>query len=361
MSREGHHPRHDGRLLRRQEQLVGRLRALGLLAVRPRGRAPARRRPRQVDRRGPAADHRRRPRRDADRLPGRRARRRARSAPSRTTCSRTSARPADRRALARRVHRRAARTCPTTRRRARCAAATSRRRRACRGRGPPPRTARSEPRDELEAIYLGEAGPHARTTTSSPTAASASARATPGSCSRTCSASPNVRNYDGSWTEWGNARARADREARDRGLRADPELQEIVDDFADSPTGSCGSSCCSTTRTSCRRCPSATPSDHDRLERVHECQTPLFLAVEVGRTRRVHLFFDAPPEAPTTRGFAGILAAGLDGRDRRARCSRRRRTSTPRWGSAELVSPLRLRGMSAMLAAIKRRVAQQAS
>ena len=27
----------------------------------------------------------------------------------------------------------------------------------------------------------------------------------------------------------------------------------------------------------------------------------------------MHLFFDAPPEAPTTRGFAGILQTGLDG------------------------------------------------
>src|SRR6266566_1045119 len=51
----------------------------------------------------------------------------------------------------------------------------------------------------------------------------------------------------------------------------------------------------------------------DLLERVPECQTPLFLAVEVDGGGTVHLFFDAPPESPTTRGFAGILHAGLDG------------------------------------------------
>ena len=55
------------------------------------------------------------------------------------------------------------------------------------------------------------------------------------------------------------------------------------------------------------------------MEQVEECQSPLFLVVEVDQDRRrrlaevVNLFFDAPPAAPTTRGFAGILHAGLDG------------------------------------------------
>ena len=56
------------------------------------------------------------------------------------------------------------------------------------------------------------------------------------------------------------------------------------------------------------------------LERVDECQSPLFLVVEVEGTAdaaasqeaTVHLFFQAPPEAPTTRGFAGILFEGMD-------------------------------------------------
>ena len=56
----------------------------------------------------------------------------------------------------------------------------------------------------------------------------------------------------------------------------------------------------------------------DRMEPVPECQSPLFLAVEVDRTTAVHLFFDAPAEAPTTRGFAAILHAG-PGRPRRRR------------------------------------------
>ncbi|MEP7332357.1 MAG: SufE family protein [Terracoccus sp.] len=100
--------------------------------------------------------------------------------------------------------------------------------------------------------------------------------------------------------------------------------------------------------------------DLGRLERVDECQSPLFLTVEVGAgesldARVVNLFFDAPPEAPTTRGFAGILREGLDG------LSAADVLSVPddapmRFGLAQAVSPLRLRGMVAMLARIKRQV-----
>jgi cysteine desulfuration protein SufE len=96
----------------------------------------------------------------------------------------------------------------------------------------------------------------------------------------------------------------------------------------------------------------------DLLERVPECQSPLFLAVEVDDDDTVHLFFDAPREAPTTRGFAGILHAGLDG------LSADEILQTPgefssRLGLQDLVSPLRLRGMAAMLARIKRQVREQ--
>lgn len=97
-----------------------------------------------------------------------------------------------------------------------------------------------------------------------------------------------------------------------------------------------------------------------RLEQVHECQSPLFLAVEVSDDERVHLFFDAPPEAPTTRGFAGILSAGLEG------AAAPEVLAVPDdfyrgLGLAEAVSPLRLRGMAAMLARIKRQVRQRAA
>lgn len=91
------------------------------------------------------------------------------------------------------------------------------------------------------------------------------------------------------------------------------------------------------------------------MEPVPECQSPLFLHVDAADRDRIRLYFSAPMEAPTTRGFASILAAGLDGQpavdilavpdDFYAEL-----------GLAKLISPLRLRGMSAMLTRIKRRL-----
>ena len=91
------------------------------------------------------------------------------------------------------------------------------------------------------------------------------------------------------------------------------------------------------------------------MEPVPECQSPLFLHVDASDTDHVRLFFSAPAEAPTTRGFASILAAGLDGQ------SATDILAVPddfyaELGLAALISPLRLRGMSAMLARIKRRL-----
>ena len=95
----------------------------------------------------------------------------------------------------------------------------------------------------------------------------------------------------------------------------------------------------------------------DQMERVDECQSPLFLAVEVDEDaeRTVHLFFDAPAEAPTTRGFAGILHEGLDGLP--AEDVLAVPDDAPfRFGLADAVAPLRLRGMVGMLTRIKRQV-----
>ena len=96
----------------------------------------------------------------------------------------------------------------------------------------------------------------------------------------------------------------------------------------------------------------------DLLEPVPECQSPLFLAVEVDDDAVVHLFFDAPREAPTTRGFAGILHAGLDGLDADEVLSTPGEFSS-QLGLQDLVSPLRLRGLAAMLGRIKRQVLNQ--
>jgi cysteine desulfuration protein SufE len=97
------------------------------------------------------------------------------------------------------------------------------------------------------------------------------------------------------------------------------------------------------------------------LEPVPECQSPIFLLTELdgeGPGATVHLFFSAPPEAPTTRGFAGILAEGLEG------LSAQEVLDVPddvcsRLGLDAAVSPLRLRGMTGMLGRIKRQVREK--
>ena len=96
----------------------------------------------------------------------------------------------------------------------------------------------------------------------------------------------------------------------------------------------------------------------DLLEQVPECQSPLFLAAEVDAGEAVHLYFDAPREAPTTRGCAGILYAGLDGLPADEVLATPGEFSS-RLGLQDLVSPLRMRGMAAMLARIKRQVRER--
>ncbi|HEU4360762.1 MAG TPA: SufE family protein [Mycobacterium sp.] len=91
------------------------------------------------------------------------------------------------------------------------------------------------------------------------------------------------------------------------------------------------------------------------MEPVPECQSPMFLHVDAADPQRVRLFFSAPAEAPTTRGFASILAAGLDEQPA-VDILAVPEDFYAELGLAALISPLRLRGMSAMLTRIKRRL-----
>lgn len=97
-------------------------------------------------------------------------------------------------------------------------------------------------------------------------------------------------------------------------------------------------------------------ADHpDLLERVEECQAPVFIFVEVDGTGTVSVHATAPMEAPTTRGFASIIVQGLSG------LSAEEVLAVPddfpqSIGLTEAVSPLRMRGMNALLARSKRQV-----
>jgi cysteine desulfuration protein SufE len=109
-----------------------------------------------------------------------------------------------------------------------------------------------------------------------------------------------------------------------------------------------------------RRLP-ALPDDirSEGLEQVPECQTPFFLASRI-EDGKVRLFFDAPAESPTVRGYAGILAAGLDGESPQAVLDLDSNFYLE-MGLEEVVTPLRLRGMGAILARLKRQVAALAA
>jgi len=100
-------------------------------------------------------------------------------------------------------------------------------------------------------------------------------------------------------------------------------------------------------------------ADHpDLLERVVECQSPVFLFVEV-TDERVHLHATAPREAPTTRGFASILAQGLDGLTVAQVLDDVPDDYPQTIGLTEAVSPLRIRGMTALLGRAKRQIRER--
>tara|TARA_R110002020_G_scaffold475834_1_gene712830 strand:+ start:176088 stop:176525 length:438 start_codon:yes stop_codon:yes gene_type:complete len=95
--------------------------------------------------------------------------------------------------------------------------------------------------------------------------------------------------------------------------------------------------------------------DHpDLFERVEECQSPVFIFIEV-ENDVVHMYATAPAEAPTTRGFASILVQGLSGLSS-AEVLDLSDDYPQSLGLSQAVSPLRLRGMTGMLARAKRQI-----
>jgi cysteine desulfuration protein SufE len=94
------------------------------------------------------------------------------------------------------------------------------------------------------------------------------------------------------------------------------------------------------------------------LERVEECQSPIFLFVEIDNQKLVRLFFSAPPEAPTTRGFASLLFSVIDGLSVQEALDFD--IDFPfKLSLQSAVSPLRLRGMVGILTRIKRQLKEK--
>jgi len=92
--------------------------------------------------------------------------------------------------------------------------------------------------------------------------------------------------------------------------------------------------------------------------RVPECQTPVFLWVEV-ENGQVHIHADVPRESPTVRGFISLLARSLDGaaQDEVARIPD---DLLDQLGLSETLGMTRTMGLSAILHRIKRSVASAA-
>jgi cysteine desulfuration protein SufE len=99
--------------------------------------------------------------------------------------------------------------------------------------------------------------------------------------------------------------------------------------------------------------------DHpELLERVEECQSPVYLFVEVDAEKTVHIFLTAPDEAPTTKGFASILQLALD-QEKAETVLSFDESFVDGLGITDLVSPLRIRGLQGMLLRIKRQVKEK--
>lgn len=103
--------------------------------------------------------------------------------------------------------------------------------------------------------------------------------------------------------------------------------------------------------------PPALLDARDAMEQVHECQSPVFLHTDIdGNTVRFH--FDVPPESPTVRGYAAILQEGFD------QVTKEEVLRAPDdiyllLGLQEAISPLRLRGLHALMVYMKRQVERQ--
>ena len=99
--------------------------------------------------------------------------------------------------------------------------------------------------------------------------------------------------------------------------------------------------------------------DHpELLERVEECQSPVYLFVELDDANKVSIFLTAPDEAPTTKGFASLLQLALDQQNADTVLSFDD-SFVDALGITDLVSPLRIRGLQGMLMRIKRQVKEK--
>jgi len=91
-----------------------------------------------------------------------------------------------------------------------------------------------------------------------------------------------------------------------------PKLQEIVDDFAGMTREEKLETLIAYAE-SFPPLPDWLKDERAKMEAVPECMTPVFLFAEEQPNGGILFHFDIPPQSPTVRGLASILANGLNG------------------------------------------------
>jgi len=129
------------------------------------------------------------------------------------------------------------------------------------------------------------------------------------------------------------------------------KLQEIVDDFASMSREEKLETLIAYAETF-PSLPQWLVEKRDSMEPVPECMTPVFLFAEKIANGGLHFHLDIPPQSPTVRGLASILANGLDG------CTPEQIISVPAdfylpMNLQEAVSQQRLNGFTGVLARMK--------
>lgn len=130
-----------------------------------------------------------------------------------------------------------------------------------------------------------------------------------------------------------------------------PKLQEIVDDFAGMAREEKVETLIGYSE-SLPPLPDWLRNERDRMEPVPECMTPVFLFGEKKPDGGLVFHFDIPPQSPTVRGLAAILASGLNG------CTPEEVISVPAdffmpMNLQEAISQQRLNGFVGVLAHMK--------
>lgn len=97
-------------------------------------------------------------------------------------------------------------------------------------------------------------------------------------------------------------------------------------------------------------------ASHDAMDQVVECMTPVFVAAE-NHAGKMTFFFDVPAESPTVRGYAALMAEGL------AQSTPEEILGIPgdfyqEMGLQEVITYQRIKGISAILAHMKRLAVQ---